>query len=50
MRWPLGRFGPEHQVIPLPDRHLKKHPEFAWQKARLHDMNAHPCATFSAAM
>ncbi len=31
-------------------RHLKQHPEFAWQKEYLHDMNAHPWATFSAGM
>jgi hypothetical protein len=31
-------------------QHLKKHPEFAWQKPLLHDMNAHPWATFSAGM
>jgi len=29
--------------------HLKKHPEFNWQKDYLRDMNAHPWATFSAA-
>lgn len=31
-------------------RHLKQHPEFAWQKEYLHDMNAHPWATFNAGM
>ena len=31
-------------------RHLKQHPEFAWQKEYLRDMNAHPWATFSAGM
>ena len=30
--------------------HLKKHPEFAWQKPLLRDMNAYPWATFSAGM
>jgi phospholipase B-like protein len=30
--------------------HLKKHPEFAWQKEYLRDMNSHPWATFSAGM
>jgi hypothetical protein len=30
--------------------HLKKHPEFAWQKEQLHDMNSHSWATFSAGM
>jgi hypothetical protein len=30
--------------------HLKKHPEFAWQKPHLVDMNSHPWATFSAGM
>jgi hypothetical protein len=30
--------------------HLKKHPEFAWQKEYLHNMNSHPWATFSAGM
>jgi hypothetical protein len=30
--------------------HLKKHPEFAWQKEYLKDMNSHPWATFSAGM
>jgi hypothetical protein len=30
--------------------HLKKHPEFAWQKPYLHDMNSYPWATFSAGM
>src|SRR5216684_2069621 len=29
--------------------HLRKHPEFAWQKDLLRDMNSHPWATFSAA-
>lgn len=29
--------------------HLKKHPEFAWQKDLLRDMNSHPWTTFSAA-
>ena len=28
--------------------HLRKHPEFAWQKDLLRDMNSHPWATFSA--
>jgi hypothetical protein len=31
-------------------QHLKKHPEFAWQKDYLRDMNSHPWATFSAGM
>jgi hypothetical protein len=30
--------------------HLKKHPEFDWQKPYLHDMNSYPWATFSAGM
>jgi hypothetical protein len=30
--------------------HLKKHPEFNWQKEYLRDMNSHPWATFSAGM
>jgi hypothetical protein len=30
--------------------HLKKHPEFAWQKEYLRDMNSHAWATFSAGM
>jgi hypothetical protein len=30
--------------------HLKAHPEFAWQKPYLVDMNSHPWATFSAGM
>jgi len=30
--------------------HLKKHPEFAWQKPYLVDMNSHSWATFSAGM
>jgi len=30
--------------------HLRKHPEFAWQKEYLKDMNAYPWATFSAGM
>jgi hypothetical protein len=30
--------------------HLNKHPEFAWQKPYLTDMNSHPWATFSAGM
>lgn len=30
--------------------HLKKHPEFVWQKPYLHDMNAHPWTLFSAGM
>ena len=30
--------------------HLKKHPEFAWQKDYLRDMNSHPWAVFSAEM
>jgi len=30
--------------------HLKKHPEFAWQKPYLRDMNSRPWATFSAGM
>lgn len=29
--------------------HLKKHPEFAWQKDLLRDMYSHPWTTFSAA-
>ncbi len=29
--------------------HLKKHPEFAWQKEPLRDMNSYPWTTFSAA-
>lgn len=28
--------------------HLKKHPEFAWQREYLRDMNSHPWTTFSA--
>jgi hypothetical protein len=30
--------------------HLRKHPEFNWQKEYLRDMNSHPWATFSAGM
>jgi hypothetical protein len=30
--------------------HLRRHPEFNWQKEYLHDMNSHPWATFSAGM
>jgi len=30
--------------------HLRRHPEFAWQKDYLRDMNAHPWTTFSAGM
>jgi hypothetical protein len=29
--------------------HLAKHPEFAWQKSLLHDMDAYPWTTFSVA-
>jgi hypothetical protein len=29
-------------------RHLSKHPEFAWQKPYLHDMNSRPWTTFAA--
>jgi hypothetical protein len=28
--------------------HLRRHPEFAWEKEYLRDMNSHPWATFSA--
>ena len=30
--------------------HLRKHPEFAWQKEQLRDMNSHPWTIFSASM
>ena len=30
--------------------HLRQHPEFAWQKDLLRDMNSHPWATFNAGM
>jgi hypothetical protein len=30
--------------------HLRKHPEFAWQKEYLKDMNSHPWTPFSAGM
>jgi hypothetical protein len=29
-------------------QHLKKHPEFAWQKATLRDMPSRPWTTFTA--
>src|SRR5262249_9547108 len=29
-------------------QHLRGHPEFAWQKAYLHDMNSQPWTTFHA--
>jgi hypothetical protein len=29
--------------------HIKRHPEFAWQKGRLRDLRAHPWTTFAAA-
>jgi hypothetical protein len=31
------------------DDHLKKHPEFAWQREYLRDLNSHPWTTFSIA-